>query len=352
MDKSDKLLLPVEAEIMWDTRTQIVFFMVFVWFAAAASAVDCEPNDFAIEVVSYDDDGVSSHNDPNTALGRGSVDTDYFGADRPVVPVYSAWETDQVVKIGFGGHLIVKFSHKVADDKNNPYGVDFVVFGNAFQRIGGGTYWEYQDPATVTISSDDVYAEPGLVSVSQDGETWYSYDGPNLPRADTFAPTLGRTYDPNNAVDAYTGWENLWWGEVTNPTVPLDPNLTAADFVGKTVAEVCMIYDQSAGGTGFDLQDLAPQDYAALATDEETGRKWIQYVKVEYTGSDLYETEIDAVADVSCCGDYRHRYPGGDFNSDCRVDLLDFAILASNWVDEDGLSELANNWLGCNWGCD
>jgi hypothetical protein len=321
-------------------------------FATFALATDPDPNDFAIEVISYDDGGVSSHTDPCTALGGPSVDADYFGADRPVVPVYAAWETDQVVKIGFGGHLILRFSHKVADDEHNPYGVDFIIFGNAFQRIGGGVNWEYQDPAMVTINSDDVYAEPGIVSVSQDGVTWYAYDDPNLPKADTFAPTLGRIYDPNSAVDVYPGWDNQWWAGVTNPTIPLAPNLTPSDFVGKTVAEVCALYGASAGGTGFDLQDLAPADYAALAVDEQTGRKWIQYVKVEYTGSILYETEIDAVADVTSCGDYRHHYVGGDFDYDCRVNFLDFAILASDWVDEDGLSELANNWLACNWGCD
>ena len=344
------LLLKIET--MPNTKKKIILFLSCMCFAASALAADLDPNDFAIEVVGYKDGDVSSHNDPNTALGRPGVDTDYFGADRPVVPVYAAWEQDQVVKIGSGGHLVLKFSHKVGDDENNPYGIDFIVFGNTFQRIGGGVNWEYQDPATVTITSDDVYAEPGLVSVSQDGVTWYAYNDPNLPKADTFAPTLGRTYDPNNTVDAYPGWLNQWWGEVTNPTVPLDPNLTAGDFVGKTVAEVCEIYGQSAGGTGFDLQDLAPEDYAALAEDEETGRKWIQYVKVEYTGSILYETEIDAVADVSCCGDYRHPYVGGDFNHDCRVNFLDFAILASNWVDEDGLIVLAGNWLTCNWECD
>jgi hypothetical protein len=317
-----------------------------------ALAADFDPNDFAIEVVSYDDRNVSSHKDPCTALGRPSVDVDYFGVDRPVVPVYAAWEEHQVVKVGFGGHLVLKFSHKVGDDENNPYGVDFIVFGNAFQKIGGDTNWEYQDPSSVTITSDDVFAEPGLVSVSQDGQMWYAYDDPNLPKADTFAPTLGRMYDPNNAVDAYPGWLNWWWADVTNPTIPLDPNLTAADFIGKTVAEVCTIYGQSAGGTSFDLQDLAPQDFAALSVDEQTGRKWIQYVKVEYTGSILYETEIDAVADVSCCGDYRHPYLGGDFNLDCRINFLDFVILASRWVDEDGLFALTGNWLTCNWECD
>jgi len=330
----------------------ISLFFVFLSFTATVLAADFEPNDFAIEVISYDDGGVSSHKDPCSALGRPAVDTDYFGAARPVVPVYAAWEQDQVVKIGFGGHLVLRFSHKVSDDENNPYGTDFIVFGNAFQKIGGDINWQYQDPAAVTISTNDVYVEPGLVSVSQDGLTWYGYNDPNLPRADTFAPTLGRIYDPNNAVDVYPGWLNQWWANVTNPTVPLDPNLAPVDFVGKTVAEVCGIYGESAGGTGFDLQDLAPADYASLLVDGQTGRRWIQYIKVEYTGSILYETEVDAVADVSCCGDYKHPFAGGDLNHDCRVNFLDFAVLASMWVDEEGLLALADNWLMCNWECD
>jgi len=335
-----------------NARIQIAFFVACCSFAVSALGADLDPNDFAVEVISYKDGDVSSHKDPCSALGRPAVDVDYFGSNRPVVPVYAAWEQDQVVKVNSEGLLVLKFSHKVADDENNPYGIDFIVFGNAFQRIGGGVSWEYQHPATVIIRTDDVYAEPGLVSVSQDGVSWYSYVDPNLPRADTFAPTLGRMYDPNNAVDAYTGWDNQWWAEVTNPTVPLDPNLTAEDFVGKTIAQVCEIYGRSAGGTGFDLHDLAPQDYAALAEDQQTGRKWIQYVKVEYTGSILYETEVDAVADVSCCGDYRHPFVGGDFNHDCRVNFTDFAGLASRWVDENGLFALAANWLTCNWECD
>lgn len=33
------------------------------------------------------------------------------------------------------------------------------------------------------------------------------------------------------------------------------------------------------------------------------------------------------------CGDANHPYPAGDLNHDCRVNLLDLAILASHWLE-------------------
>jgi hypothetical protein len=44
------------------------------------------------------------------------------------------------------------------------------------------------------------------------------------------------------------------------------------------------------------------------------------------------------------CGDPNHPYPVGDLNQDCRVDLLDLAILASHWLEctapECGIQEI------------
>lgn len=308
------------------------------------SAYEYDPNDFAVEVVDYDNTGVgATHNNPQVAIGRPSVDTYYYADLRPVVPIYAASGSHEVVTVGFGGHLILKFAHRVADDENNPYGIDFTVFGNAWQMIGFTQEWHYGDPWLATISTDIVFYEPGRVSVSQDGQTWYVYDysvDPNTPAADDFAPTLGRVFDEDNPYDGYEGWDNLWWGEETDPTLPLDPNITPADFVGESLAEICLIYGESAGGTGFDLQGLAVADYEALKIDPETGRRWIQYIKIECTDSENVNTpEIDAIADVSACGDYKHPYPLGDVNQDCSVDLLDFAIMSKHWLE-------------CTWKCD
>jgi hypothetical protein len=355
-------------------REIIVYFVAVVCGVAVSAnppqADGCDANDFAAEVVSYyAGDGASYYTFPGTALGEPAVDTDYWGADRPVVPVYPQWLPTEIVTVGVGGHLILKFNHKICDDRNNPYGYDFIVFGNSLFSIGGN--WDYGDPCNCFISSGQVNAEKGKVSVSQDGVNWFSFD--DGPWADSFAPTLRRVFDPNEPA-YYPGWENLWWGEETNPTLPLDPNVDPNDFAGKSLAEVCLVYGKSAGGTAFDLRRLA--DFNNLAIDPQSGERWIQYVMIECLGTDPGlggpKPEVDAVSDVSCCGDYKHPFPAGDINRDCVVGFEDLEIMCRNWLksvgDEEGeewmadlykdsddiinfrdFAVLAGDWLGRTW---
>lgn len=63
---------------------------------------------------------------------------------------------------GFGGYLVFKFEHPVGNDPDNPYGVDFTIFGNASQYS----------------------SEPGIVYVMNDensnllpDDTWYQLAG-------------------------------------------------------------------------------------------------------------------------------------------------------------------------------
>jgi len=310
---------------------KICCLMLVCLFAAEdASSYEYDSNDFAKEVIFYNAGlkaGIFTF--PQSALGRPTVDTDYYGAARPAVPVYPAWKPGEVVTVGIGGTLILKFSHKISDDENNPYGIDFLVFGNAMQAIGGMENWFYGDPADIFLTSGFVNTEAGKVSVSQDGILWYSFE--SGPFADSFAPTLGRIYDPNNP-HFYPGWNNLWWGEATNPTLPLDPNVKSEDYAGRTVAELCFAYGRSAGGTSFDLEKLA--DFQQLEIDEASGRRWIQYIKIECVTGDVngFFPEVDAVADVSCCGDYKHPIPDGDINRDCSVDNRDLQLLSGYWL--------------------
>jgi hypothetical protein len=95
------------------------------------------------------------------------------------------------------------------------------------------------------------------------------------------------------------------WAEELDPTRPVDPNLTAADIEGMTLAEMIRAYDGSAGGTGFDLRWLDPNDYAALPVDPNTGSRWIQYVQIQDDPDSNVTTEVDAMADVRA-GDQRH----------------------------------------------
>lgn len=310
-----------------------------------ADTPDYGADDFAVEVVEYvQGDGVGTDwlsqqpfNDPNAALGRPALETSGDGwyvpveTNVPVAPVYPPFRASQLVTIGNGGHLTVKFDHPVADDENNLHGIDFIIFGDTYQIIGKGRGWTGGNPEEITLGGS-VSAEPGLVAVSPDGRNWYAFS--SGPYADSFAPTAGRQWDDVNDV----------WARELDPTRPVDPSLTASDMEGLTLAEMIEAYGGSAGGTGFDLRWLDPNDYAALPLDPNTGSRWIQYVRIQDDPDSSVTTEIDAIADVSCCGDYRHAYPPGDASRDCRVDYEDLALLSRYWLAEiDGPGDPAGS---------
>lgn len=327
---------------MLNIKTYTVFLAACFFIGAVAEAYEYDPNDFATEVVEYVQgtgvitDYLSSSklfNDPNTALGRPTLVTtgDGFymspGESVPVVPVYGPFRYFEIVTIGNGGRLTVKFNHPVANDANNLYGIDFIIYGNASQTIAGGQHWTNGNPEQTAVVGA-VSDEPGIVAVSQDGNTWYYFS--NGPYADSFAPTASYKWDDVNNI----------WGDELDQTRPIDPNLTAADLAGKTAAQIIEMYNGSAGGTGFDIGTL--------------GLGWIQYVRIEDKPGSSATSEIDAIADVSCRGDYKWPYLGGDLNEDCGVDFFDFAILAQNWqtgTGWDDLAPLADDWLQRSWKC-
>jgi len=324
---------------MFDRRKQTIVLAVLLGLRISAFGLDYDTNDFAVEVVEY----VGGSNlgidwilgipldDANMALGRPTLETKGDGwsippdANVPVVPIYPPFRVFEIVSIGNDGYLTVKFNHRVADDENNPYGIDFIVFGDSLQLTSGGQMWDNSNPEDFGVLGN-ILAEPAIVAVSQDGNDWYYFS--SGPYADDFAPTASYEWDDVNDV----------WAQELDPTRPVDPNLTASEMNGKTLAEMIRAYNGSAGGTGFDLRWLDGDDYAALSVDPVSGRKWIQYVRIEDDPGSSAAAEIDAVADVGCCGDYKHPYPTGDINRDCSVDMIDFAIMAENWLD-------------CTWNC-
>jgi len=294
-------------------RFKLPTLLSLIIAAASASA-----SDFATEWISYQrggdipDDPITKdlYDDPTTALGPPTVDTTGDDKDQdeggtgspanavPVVPVYPPFRWYEVVSVGPGGHLTLKFDHPVMDDPLNPCGIDFIVFGNA--RLVSTSGWTNQDPNGTKVI-DAMFREPVRVSVSQDGVSWRTYaDG---PFADDFAPTLGRRYDPAHFDPTLPG--NQWWGPPTDPTYPLDPRLTKAFFANWSVAQVAIKYGYSAGGTGFDLAEL--------------GLPWIEYVRFDNPVASGMSPEIDAVADVAA-----RILP--DFDCDSDVDDEDFSI--------------------------
>ncbi len=307
-----------------------------------------DANDFTVEWIAYEPNGMirdwlndTKFNNPESALGRPTVDTsgdDWFipmDTNVPVVPVNPAFRSHELAYLGEQGMITLAFNHQVSDDIQNPYGIDFIVFGNAAQSIGQNQQYTNGDPQATTVSSTGGI-EPSIVSVSQDGQTWYSFtndpnfmkNDPNFiildpnssdgPFCDGFAPTLGRVYDPCNANNKIGTW-NKWWAEETNPTLPLNPIYAYQSFGGMTIAQIAQTYGDSAGGTGYNIAHLD------LPVDPNTDLKWFKYIRID-DKKDGSSAEIDAVADVSCPGDYRHPAPLGDMNGDYRVDNEDISI--------------------------
>ncbi len=309
----------------------------------ALAGYQYNPSDFAAQVIGYDA-GVGGHvpdwisgdpyTDPTTALGRPTVDTtgdDWYiplEEPAPVVSVYPAFRYFEIVTVGYGGELTVRFDHKVRDNSWNPYGYDLIVFGNASQLIASGGDWTNRDPHQ-TIASPGLITEPGKVSVSQDGVNWYGFPDPDtsttppLYGADDFATTLGRILDEDDPDESLGGW-NLWWGDPTNPTYPLDPGIAPGDLGNKTVAEIAEMYGTSGGGTGFDIGTFD------LPLDPQTNMKWIQYVRIEDPDSAVASTEIDAFSDV-----FARRY--GDANLDGYITVGDLGIFAANYGQLQGM---------------
>jgi hypothetical protein len=138
-----------------------------------------------------------------------------------------------VLSLGKGGSIVLGFGSRTIIDVEGP---DFVVFENAFFPSGDATA---------------VFAEVGVVSVSEDGLTFLEFpcdaEGDGAGRFEGCAgwsPTLA--YDPNTAV-------------------PLDPSVSGGDAfdladVGLASARFVRVTDRSNAGAaptaGFDLDAI------------------------------------------------------------------------------------------------
>ena len=323
-----------------------ISLMIFAAVFLLTSTAFAKFSDFASEVIDYNGSfGPLPYNDPCAVLGKPStVCKNSGGMGSPpdphfriklVEPAYNVDLDDEkvITTINPGEYITVKFDHKVVDYPGNLYGKDFIVFGNSYFYASGFVN-DNTNMNTFPLTIGGEFEEI-KISVSQDGLTWYSFDGG--PYGDDLFPTQAYKWDRENA-----GWTD----NEMDFTRPVDPNLDYSDFEYITAAAAIDLYGGSGGGTSFDLRDLV--DFASLEIDPNTGYRWIQYVKLG--GTPFSNGEIDAVSDVVACGDPTHPYPVGDINHDCRVDFVDFAILSQDWLagsDWDDLAALVDNWLEC-----
>ena len=236
-----------------------------VCLLSASFATRSFASSFATEVVSYTagTNATAGYTDPNVALGSPGRSTGSGPFDGDITPFNAAYAASDVVSIGAGGSLVVRFDHPILDDAANPYGVDLLVFGNAFLGIDFDT----------GLGDGNVFGEPGHIAVSQDGVTWLDVSG---VYADALFPTLAYQ-DPTGPFSS--------GGTIpTSYTQAVNPALTGADFAGKTTAEIAALYGGSGGGAGIDLGVL--------------GLPWIEYVRVFQPAGDTFSTDVDAFAAV------------------------------------------------------
>jgi hypothetical protein len=231
---------------------------------------------YATEVVSYSGPlGSAPYGDPFALLGKPA--TRAAGGNmrvKLVEPAYSVGPDKEqlITTLNQGSSIVVKFDHEVTNDPNNPYGIDFLVFGNAF-FIGQGTVSDSTNMNTYMLTTGGFFENTKVSVKLEADDPWVTFD--NGPYADSMFPTQAYQWDRANAV---------WTDNEMDFTKPVDPALTLSDFANISAADAIDLYNGSGGGTGFDLDDV--------------GLNSIQYIKVEglpgFSGG-----EIDAFSDVS-----------------------------------------------------
>jgi hypothetical protein len=208
--------------------------------------------------------GAGAFNNSAVALGEPTryIDDTQFGGSA-VTPFNATYLPENIVTVGNGGSLTVSFDEPVADDPLNPFGIDLLIFGNAFYSLDFPT-----GQATGAIAT-----EAGLIEVSANGVDFVAVPGV-VP--DGAFPTLGyldvtESFPPNAGA------------VVSDFTRPVNP---AFDPTGLTITGIVAGYNGSGGGVGVDLA--------------VTGLAQISYVRISnLAASGSVTPEIDAFADVA-----------------------------------------------------
>jgi hypothetical protein len=221
---------------------------------------------FAARVVSYDPGlgFADGYTNTSAVLGEPSRINPFSDAVEPFNPPYGK---EQVLSIGEGGSLTIQFDRPVHNAPNKAFKLDFIIFGNSGFIITNdfdpNTYEWIGTPAT---DGTLFGANPGetRVSVSKDGKKWFVLDP-------LVAPNLDVLFPPDGTGDF---------------RIPVNPELTAADFAGATTEDIRALYQGSGGGTGYNIS-WARNDH---------GRKvelpFIRYVRIEVLSG---KVEVDGL---------------------------------------------------------
>ena len=165
----------------------------------------------------------------------------------------------------FGGFIEFYFENGITNDEKSPYGVDFVVYGNAFNG----------NP------------EAGAVQVSVDGTTWYELAGSNYYKSNFTAN------DPAN------GFSKFYTGTLRNTSViyTKGSSRVTAKLGSLNAADCCP-------AAWFPLTT----NFTAFENDPTGGATCDSRVSVNLSGNTLTFTGVTAIADSDTTADYAFGY--------------------------------------------
>ncbi|MCK4659524.1 MAG: hypothetical protein KAV82_08390 [Phycisphaerae bacterium] len=342
-------------------RVSLLAIAVGVWLAGAVPTSAQLP--FATTVIEYAPApgqlvNDSLFNNPIKAIGR------------PYAGGFENPDNSSLATLGgFGGYVVLGFDHTVRDDPANPFGIDAIVYGNAFW-VSGNPNRKWAECGFIEISrdlnsnglaDDPWYLIPGSHVTDPVGQwetqTWddniedLTYPphpvSPQFPYQNWIPPGCGGVWDtqgyrlpsevfdvsilqnPNGAgatEEGVFGYADcsptLILGDLDADNIVDDPEMTPEEFY--TVPDDPLEVGMSPGAGGGDAFDIA------WAIDPTTGQaanlNGFNFIRITNGVNFVTElfgeisTEIDAVADV---------VPGlmGDGNWDGVVDLRDLAVL-------------------------
>jgi hypothetical protein len=205
----------------------------------------------------------------SSALGEPSrVTPGLFGG--PVDPFAPAYLREQILSVGAGGSVTVKFAQPIRDSALNQFGVDFQVFGSAGFVVTNAFADDFSYIGTPATDGSMFSAQTGesRVSVSTDGITFYELDPALTLPVDGLFPTDGQG----------------------NFGVPVNPAFSGLTFAGKSLAEIRALYAGSGGGMGYDLAWARNGSGGAVSLAE------ISYVRIEVLSG---RAEIDGFSAVA-----------------------------------------------------
>lgn len=191
--------------------------------------------------------------------GWGYLGTKFVGPNK------TAPETTGVSLGAFGGFIEFYFENGIEDKATNPYGVDFVIYGNAFNG----------NP------------EAGAVQVSVDGTTWYELAGSNYYKSNFTAN------DPAN------GFSKFYTGTLRNTSViyTKGSSRVTAKLGSLNAANCCP-------AAWFPLTT----NFTAFENDPTGGATCDSRVSVNLSGNTLTFTGVTAIADSDTTADYAFGY--------------------------------------------